>query len=310
MIPLLCHPQSSSALSTHSLSVPPPLEHVHSNRTDVFDSCVSRCLSGKAREVAGVPQALRRFSFFSGPERRDGAGVPLTPLSKKKQVCCSKLDKECPQIPSVSHPWNSPYLSAAALFFIVCLEEALLFYFFVCGWVEFWQLQVWSSTLGETDWHWKGFWHDDGKSNGVISVIWRTELLHVCAWESSCNRPARLHNTLTETCQVNEVVSVITEIGSFYFQWYSIWVRCKDNKGSCYCCEWMAEICLLWPYLQLWVEVRFAVADKNSIWNPAQLISISQVTRFNLRHYTSIYISQKHTLTLKASKWVKIYVYM
>lgn len=36
---------------------------------------------------------LCRLSFFSGPERRDGAGVPFTPLSNKG-VCYSKPDKE------------------------------------------------------------------------------------------------------------------------------------------------------------------------------------------------------------------------
>lgn len=64
--------------------------HVHTNHTDVSDRCVSRCLCGQNREFAAV-------SFLSGPAKRDGAGIPLTPLNKKtkqKKVCCSKPDKK------------------------------------------------------------------------------------------------------------------------------------------------------------------------------------------------------------------------
>lgn len=64
--------------------------HVHTNHTDVSDRCVSRCLCGQSREFAAV-------SFLSGPAKRDGAGILLTPLNKKtkqKKVCCSKPDKK------------------------------------------------------------------------------------------------------------------------------------------------------------------------------------------------------------------------
>lgn len=72
--------------------------------------------------------------------------------------------------------------------------------------------------------------------------------MHVCdrKRESSCNSTAKicieaecerqLHDYLTETCQINDVVSVITEIGSFYFQAYSTRVRCKDNNGVAVTC--------------------------------------------------------------------------
>lgn len=122
-------------------------------------------------------------------------------------------------------------------------------FFFFFLFEEFWQLQVWSSMLHETDWNWKEFWHDDGKSNSVISVIWRKEV-NVCdrVRESSFNSTAKmyigaevgevLHNNLTTTCQINYVVSVIRGIGRFE-GWVSVILYRgavqRKQKSSWYC---------------------------------------------------------------------------
>lgn len=84
MIPLLCHPQSRTAHSTHSLSVSPlsfSLEHVH---IDVFDRCVSRCLCGQGREVAAVSEGSAGFLSF---QVQEGATVLAyrSHLSAKKK---------------------------------------------------------------------------------------------------------------------------------------------------------------------------------------------------------------------------------
>lgn len=90
--------------------------HVHANHTDVSDRCVSRCLCGQSCEFAVV-------SFLSGPAKRDGAGIPLTPLNKKtkqKKVCCSKPDKKLNQgkFPTAS-------LSGIHLTFQLLLDSSL-----------------------------------------------------------------------------------------------------------------------------------------------------------------------------------------
>ncbi len=128
MIPLLCHPQSCTAHSTHSLSVSPlssSLEHVHTNHIDVFDRCVSRCLCGQGREVAVVSEAF--FLFKSRKARRCWRTAHTS--QQKKRVCCSKPDKERPKFPAFYFP--GIHLTFQPLLSSSCVSRSLYYFSFL-----------------------------------------------------------------------------------------------------------------------------------------------------------------------------------
>lgn len=239
MIPLLCHPQSRAARSPRSFSAPtsrPSLSRTcTAKHVGISDRCVSRCFC----ELVVLSAA---FSVFSGPGRRDGAAVPFTPQSNKG-VCYFKPDKEHHKfLPA----WNSPSpFSCCSLLPRgsqgVFSPQTLLFFSFF---LEFWQLQVWSSTLHETDWHWKEFWHDDGKSNSVISVIWRKEV-NVC--ESVWLRKRVQFHSAAKTWERCYIIIWQQHVKSIMlFQWLKKlicgWDAVLQYRGAVHksvCCIWM-----------------------------------------------------------------------
>lgn len=129
MIPLLCHPQSRTAHSTHSLSVSPlgfSLEHVH---IDVFDRCVSRCLCGQGREVAAVSEGSAGFLSFQVQEGATVLAYRSHLSAKKKKVCCSKPDKERPKFPAFYFP--GIHLSFQLLLSSSCDSRSLYYFSFL-----------------------------------------------------------------------------------------------------------------------------------------------------------------------------------